>query len=43
MIPKYEIMVIMTMYIDTSETPNFDLELSPFGESGPLSFVELFI
>ena len=36
MIPKYEHMVILTMYIDTSETPNFHLELSPFGENGPI-------
>ena len=24
------------MYLDKNETPNFNLELSPFGENGPL-------
>ena len=28
------------MYLDTSETPNFDLELSPFGENGLFMFGE---
>ena len=41
MIPKYELMVLLTMYIDTSETPDFDLKLSPFGENGPNAFCKI--
>ena len=38
MLPKYQLIVILTMYLDTNVTPNFDLELSPFGENAPERF-----
>ena len=35
MLPKYVLGGFFTMHTDISETPNFDLELSPFGENVP--------
>ena len=31
-----DLWLFLTIYIETNETPNFDLELSPFSENEPI-------